>query len=336
MDGVADGLLTVNERGKIATLNPAAERIFGYPSADLIGRDLTVVLPDAYGPAVGRMLAAAVLPSIVNTRRELRGRRADGSELDVELLITAVHDDSGRYIGVVRDITARMQADKELRESEDRFRRLADATFEGIMFHDRGIIVDANPRLGEMFGYPPGAVVGMDGLAFATPESRAVIKAHMAAGSEAAYEVTGLRRDGSTFPFEAQGRSIRLAGRNLRVTAIRDITERKRAEAQLANAYQQAEHARGETRAILDAANDAMLLVTPAGQVATINRKFCAMFGVEPDDVLGQPLDELLELVGTHLRRHGARAGAHHRASERPGGAVHRCSRATVAGTAPA
>jgi PAS domain S-box-containing protein len=297
MDGVAEGILTVNERGKIATLNPAAERIFGYASAALLGSDLTVLLPDAYGPAVGRMAAAAVLPSIVNTRRELRGRRADGSELDAELLVTELQDDSGRYIGVVRDITTRKRAETELRESEDRFRRLADATFEGIMFHDQGTIVDANPRLAEMFGYAPAELLGMNGLELAAPASRELILRQIAAGSEAAYEVTGVRQDGSTFPFEAQGRSIRIAGRNLRVTAIRDITERKLAEAQLARAYQQAERARGETRAILDAANDAMLLVTPDGHVATINRQFCAMFGVEPQDLLGRSLDDLSDLA---------------------------------------
>jgi PAS domain S-box-containing protein len=130
-------------------------------------------------------------------------------------------DQSGAVEEVV-GIATNIQA---VRESEERYQRLASATFEAVAIHDKGVIIDANHALAELFGYDPAELAGKNALELTAPESRAEVVRRIAEGGEALYEAVGLRKDGSTFPGELRGRTLQSG---LRVTAIRDLTERNR------------------------------------------------------------------------------------------------------------
>jgi len=127
-------------------------------------------------------------------------------------------------------ITERKRAEKALQKSEERFRRLSEASFEGIMIHDEGKIIDVNQAFAAMFGYDLSEVIGRNALDFATPELREVALRHIRTGSEEPYEGIAIRKDGSTFPVKVQGRNIPYKGQTVRVIAMGEITERKRAE----------------------------------------------------------------------------------------------------------
>ena len=114
--------------------------------------------------------------------------------------------------------------------SEERFRRLADAAFEGLAIHDQGRFVDCNAAFEEMFGYPPGGLVGKTAFDIIHESGHATIHARLATPMDDAYTTTGVRRDGTTFPVEIAGKPIPFGGRMLRVVAIRDLTERRRVE----------------------------------------------------------------------------------------------------------
>ena len=144
-----------------------------------------------------------------------------------------VYDENGTLLaleGFITDVTDREQAEKALRESEERFRRLAGAAFEGIIIHDRGRILDVNEQAAILFGHEPSEMIGWDAFCLIAPESVELIKAKVASGTEEPYEAVLRRRDGSCFPAEIAGRPIPHKGGVARVTTIRDITERKRAE----------------------------------------------------------------------------------------------------------
>jgi len=128
------------------------------------------------------------------------------------------------------EITERKQAEQQLRESEERFRQLSEASFEGIAIHHQGIILEGNTTLGRMFGYELQEMIGKNALQFAAPESQARIEQNIRSGNESPYEVIGMRKDGTMFPAELIGKGMMYHGKNSRVTAIRDITERKQAE----------------------------------------------------------------------------------------------------------
>lgn len=132
-------------------------------------------------------------------------------------------------------MAAQLQArEAALKESEQRFRRLSDASFEGVAIHDGERVIEANAAAARIFGYEPGEVIGMPLTAFLAPETRKRALETARAEVEACYESLGVRKDGSVFPVEFRGRRIEHEGRPRRIIAIRDLTEQKRAAAALA------------------------------------------------------------------------------------------------------
>jgi PAS domain S-box-containing protein len=121
-------------------------------------------------------------------------------------------------------------SDKALRESEERFRRLAEASSEGILIHDGGIAIDANERLTNMLGYGLQELRGRDIYELVLPDRREEISGKALSGSEDPFEVSLRRKDGTTFPAEMVERGIPYEGLTVRVAAIRDITIRKQVE----------------------------------------------------------------------------------------------------------
>ena len=154
----------------------------------------------------------------------------------VEAYIYPVRDEVGEIREVVfiyEDITERKHAEEELQESEARFRTLIETTFDGIIIHENGIILDANQGASIMLDYPLGEMMGTSFLDFVTPESRDLILQNIKNNLEAPLEVFGLRKDGTIFDVEIIGKSKIYKGRQVQVTAMRDITNRKQLEAEL-------------------------------------------------------------------------------------------------------
>ncbi|MBN1818326.1 MAG: cache domain-containing protein [Sedimentisphaerales bacterium] len=125
----------------------------------------------------------------------------------------------------------RSRAEIELAESEHRFRQLSNAAYEGIVIHDNGVILEANPQYFQMFGYPPEELIGIQAFPLTvTPESEQFIRKHIAVENGGPFHAMGRRKDGSTFPMEIRVRCIEFHGRKVGVAAIRDVTEVKEAE----------------------------------------------------------------------------------------------------------
>lgn len=135
-----------------------------------------------------------------------------------------------RQIGQINTQNAGQQS--ALRESENRYRVLSDATFEGIVLHQGGLIVDANRTLAAMFGYDGQSLAGRRAWDFLAPECHALAQEKIAQGDEAPYELTGVRREGARFPIEVCGKVLKAGPEPLRVVVVRDLTEHKRVEAE--------------------------------------------------------------------------------------------------------
>ncbi|MBF0170953.1 MAG: response regulator, partial [Nitrospinae bacterium] len=131
----------------------------------------------------------------------------------------------------------------ELAESERRFRQLASATFEGILFHDQGTILDVNEMMGRMYGGSVEELVGRNAFEFLDAGSEPLARERVASDSGEPYEVVLIRKNGERFPAEIRGKSVEFRGKRVRVAALRDITERKKAEALLRESKERAEEA---------------------------------------------------------------------------------------------
>ena len=124
-------------------------------------------------------------------------------------------------------------AREELRESERRFKILASAAFEGIAITSHGKYLDVNIQLAKILGYEPDEMIGKPLINFVAPEDREKVIANIRSGTESNIEHEMLRKDGTRVLVEAHGQTIVQGGIPMRLTAFRDITERKLFEAEL-------------------------------------------------------------------------------------------------------
>ncbi|HDP94975.1 MAG TPA: PAS domain S-box protein [Candidatus Aminicenantes bacterium] len=130
----------------------------------------------------------------------------------------------------LQDITEQKQAEKQLKESEERFRALHNASFGGIAIHDKGLIIECNQGLSEITGYSLDELIGMDGLLLIAPETRDLVMNNILSDYEKPYEAVGLRKNGELFPLRLEARNIPYKGKTVRIVEFRDITESKRAQ----------------------------------------------------------------------------------------------------------
>ena len=219
-------LFVSNARGVYLEVNGAACALTGYGREQLVGQQLADLI--AGGDA--RQLADRLLGLIAlgSGSNEIQFKRRDGRLRNCLVHASTVGAD--RVLWLVLDITDRKEAEQKLRESEERFRGLSEAAFEAILVHDGGRIVDVNHALCELVGYSWHELVGRDGFELIVPEYREAVYRNLLGGFTGAYEIEVLKRDGSRVPVEVQARSFPYRGQLLRVAAVRDISERKRAE----------------------------------------------------------------------------------------------------------
>jgi PAS domain S-box-containing protein len=135
-----------------------------------------------------------------------------------------------RMLGMMNDVTARIQAEEKLRDSEQRFRILQEASFGGIGLHDQGVIIDCNQGLCDLTGYSYAELIGSNGLDLIAPEWKDFVREKIQSGYEATYDVQGIRKNGTRYFLEVRGKNIPYESRSIRVTEFRNISERKRNE----------------------------------------------------------------------------------------------------------
>jgi PAS domain S-box-containing protein len=223
--------------GVMLDANPAYVRLFGYASVEeLRGRSILEQIAASHRGRISEMVAARALGQSVPSSYLTRGLRKDGTEFSFEVATTrVVLPDGPVTIAFMSDVSERDQAVEALRASEERFRVLAGAAFEGIFVHAEGKILLANEAGAAMYGFdPPSSMVGASLMELTAPESRDLVVDHVRRESTEPYEGLARRKDGSTFPVEVRGRTLTLSvhGKPARVAAIRDLTERKRIEAE--------------------------------------------------------------------------------------------------------
>ena len=217
--------------------SPQIEKLLGYtPEEWLEGR----LWPERLHPEDKERILAAderfEVGGDESFSEEYRLLARDGSVVWVREDAVLLRNEEGEplcFQGVILDITDQKMAEEALRGSEERLLALADATFEGILINDQGVILEANRALTDMFGYEVSEVIGRSTVEFVVPEHRDLVEQKIASGSEEPYEVTGVRKDGTLLDLEVRGRAYNYRERRVRIVAIRDITDRKAAEKRL-------------------------------------------------------------------------------------------------------
>ncbi len=288
VENAPDVIFTLAPDGKITSLNPAFERITGWPGFDWLYKHFTSILhPDDLSR--GLEFFQRIMKGEKIAPFQLRVLRKSGDYLVTEFMATP-HTKNGSMIGmlgIARDITERKRIEVALRESEERFRELYDNAPVGYFeYNTEGRITNVNRTEIEMLGYTLDDMVGKPVWEFIVEGevARQQILAKLSGAMPPArgLERTYRRKDGTTFPAIIEDRLLRdeKGGiKGLRAT-IQDITERKQAEEALRSSEE-------KYRTILENIEDGYYEVDIAGNLTFFNDSFCRIYGYPREELMG-------------------------------------------------
>ncbi len=239
LSSMGDGVVVVDEGWAMLYVNPVAAGYMRQAPGELVTSDWVerhqareLDGTTAFVPQRGPLSQALAGHSVDGLGLVLRDKQG----VDRAFSVTArpIQDGAATAgcVAVYRDITEQRLAKRELEESEQRQRVLSEASFEGIAISRDGIFLDVNTTFASWFGSTRESLVGKPGLPLFAPEDQARLSA-MSGQAGAMYEAQMLRPDGSRFSVEVRGRDATFRGSPARIAVLRDITEKKRQEAEL-------------------------------------------------------------------------------------------------------
>ena len=300
LEAAPDAMVVVNPGGEIVLLNVQAEKQFGYRRDELVGKKVKNIIPEGFAErliADGTRTAAEALAQQIGTGIELLGRRKDGSEFPIEIMLSPLESAEGILVtAAIRDISVRQDAERHLAQMEGRYRGLLEAAPDAmVVVNPGGEIVLLNVQAEKQFGYRRDELVGKkvkniipEGFAerLIADGTRTAAEA-LAQQIGTGLELLGRRKDGSEFPIEIMLSPLESAEGILVTAAIRDISVRRAAELHLAQME-------GRYRGLLEAAPDAMVVVNPAGEIVLLNVQAEKQFGYRRDELVGQQVKNII------------------------------------------
>lgn len=226
-----DLLYRTDMNGVIVFISPSVYTLSGYTIKEALGMKMA---EEVYVNSEERAVFLELLSKKGFVRHfEALLRRKDGTTWWASTNAQFYRDEQGTILGVEgisRDVTELKRMQRQLKESENQYKQLSDASFEAVFLSEKGICISQNRSARMMFGYSNDEAVGMPATNWIHPDNRELTIRNIASGFEGVYQSRALRKDGSTFPCEIQARVIEQDGRNIRITALKDITDRIKAE----------------------------------------------------------------------------------------------------------
>ncbi len=242
-----DAIVSKTLDGTITSWNAGATNILGYQADEMIGQPITRIIPPELHQEEKQILARLHRGERIQHYETVRLAK-DGRRVDISLTVSPLFNQSGKVVGaskVARDITERKLAEQALRETAARLRTLTETAVDGVILIDaRGVVLMFNPACEKLFGYSADTVIG-ENVKMLMPQpyrhehDRYITNYRDTRDPKIigiGREVIGLRKDGSTFPMDLSVGEARQDGESIFVGIIRDLTSRKRTEAELEQA----------------------------------------------------------------------------------------------------
>ena len=239
-----DAIIAKDPGGTILSWNQAAEGMYGYSAREIIGRNISVLVPDDYREELAGIMRRVAAGERVQHFETVRVTKA-GDRREVSLTISPLRNEAGEIMGastIARDMTQRNSDLAQLRSSEARLRSVVESAVDGIIVIDAAGIVEAfNKGAERQFGYGASEVIGQNvRMLMPSPyqEEHDVYLARYLRTGQARIigigrEVTARRKDGSTFPVQLSVGEMSLAGERKFTGIIHDLSARVHAEEQL-------------------------------------------------------------------------------------------------------
>ncbi|HJZ76048.1 MAG TPA: PAS domain S-box protein [Vicinamibacterales bacterium] len=240
-----DAIVLVDARGCIEEFNPAAERLFGYTPEEIFGRSVAILVPESRRAEYGGYARhyAATGERMIRPGTHLVGACKDGTTFPLQLTVGEAEVDGARaFIAIIHDLTEQLALEERLRTSEARWRSVIESAVDGIVVIDAsGRIEVFNPAAERLFGYAEAEVYGRNiSILMPSPyreEHDGYISRYFETGEKRIIgigrEVTGLRRDGTTFPVRLSVGEMHVNGERKFTGILADLSARVRMEERL-------------------------------------------------------------------------------------------------------
>jgi two-component system sensor kinase FixL len=182
LDAAVDPIVLISPQGLIAGFNRAAERVFGYREAEVLGRNVSMLMPQPYRQEhdgyLERYLATGA-PRIIGIGREVVAQRKDGTTFPIDLAVGEfVTGAEHGFVGILRDITQRKRHEAEIRAATEELRLIFENTPTAITITDvDGHVLDANRGCESLLGYSTGELKGMRHTDLIVAEDREAVRA---------------------------------------------------------------------------------------------------------------------------------------------------------------
>ena len=307
LEAAPDAMVVVNQAGEIVLVNGQVEKQFGYRRDELVGQKIKKIIPEGFAErliADSTRSVADALAQHIGAGIELSGRRRDGTEFPIEMMLSPLESVEGILVtGAIRDISSRKAAEarlakaeekrhfveNSLRESEERYRMLLDGIrdYAIFMMDPRGRILSWNAGAELIKGYRADEIIGQNYSCFFPPDDikrgrpQEILRLTSAAGR---HEEQGMRmrKDGSRF----------LA--SLTWTALHDQAGNLRGFSEFSHDLTESKESAAKYRGLLEAAPDAMVVVNQAGVIVLVNVQAEKQFGYRRDELIGHQVKNII------------------------------------------
>ncbi|MGZ8191531.1 MAG: PAS domain S-box protein [Methylococcaceae bacterium] len=295
VESAPNAIVMVNEAGTIEMVNSQTETFFGYSRDELIGQPVEMLVPERFRSAhIGYRQAylAAPVSRPMGVGRELYGLRKDGTEFPVEIGLSLIDNNEETLIlSSILDITQRKEAESALKESEERFRQMAEMTGEWLWEQDPGgYYIYSSTAVNQILGFSQDEVMGKHYTEFLTPQDKAEQQVY-ATSYQPFYALTNHYRHKDGHPVLAESTGlpiINAEGKLLKWRGVdRDITARKHFQDALIESEKR-------TRLIIESSLSAIVIMDSYGLITDWNHQAEKIFGWARKEAIGQRLEELI------------------------------------------
>ncbi len=286
IDSMNDSVLVIDENSKFVEMNKAAIKTLGYSRKELLSMTPYDIDPTLKKADVINMDVLLQKGNQNLVQREHKTK--DGRIFPVEISSTVItYKGQKMILSIARDITERKQYEEKIKNSEQRFKFLSEATFEGIIIHRKGFLLDANDSFLKLVGYDREEAIGKNLIEYVpSTKDRAKIMKNMLKFRAAPYTITAKRKDGSSVIVELEAKDLMRDGKKVRIAAVRDVTEKVKA----LNALKKSEE---NLSNFFNANVDMLWVFDQNGKILDMNKTVKNKLKYKEKELLGRSISQL-------------------------------------------